>query len=82
MTREQIEEQIMDAKTTIAHTELQLKLPKNEREGEKHGRDLVLERNQARKRVKELEKWIASGFFEGRGGGRTGGSSSQREVTR
>lgn len=69
MTRDQIEEQTLDAKSTIAHVDLQLKLPKGEREGEKHGRELLAERNHAKRRVKELEKWIASGLYEGRGGG-------------
>ena len=68
MTREKIEEQIMDAKTIIANAELQLKLPPGDRDGEKDGKKLRSQIIAAKKRKKELERWIQSGFFEGRGG--------------
>jgi hypothetical protein len=68
MDRERIEEQIKEARTEIAVAEFQLTLPRDRREGQKHGTQLNAERQRAKKRKRDLEKWLESGFFQGRGG--------------
>lgn len=82
MTREKIEAQLKDARTEIAVIEHQLTLPRPNREGQKHGTQLNADRMQARKRVKDLEKWLESGLFDGRGGGRTNSPSGERREVR
>jgi hypothetical protein len=82
MTREKIEAQIQQARTEIAVAEFQLTLPKDQREGKKDGTTLHAERQRAKKRVKDLEKWLESGFFYGGGGGGSDSSRSRLEVIR
>ena len=80
MRREEIEEQISDAEEELVVIEFQLGLPKEEREGEKTGQQLARDRQACKKRIRDLEKWLRSGFFVGRGGGAPDSSHSQREV--
>ena len=68
MKREQIEAQIKEQRETIAVVEFQLKLPQAQRDGKKTGAQLAADRQKAKRRITELEKWLASGFFIGGGG--------------